>query len=117
MGQCECKTETVGFLLVPQFSMIAFTAAVEPLRLANHISGQPLYRWVLISPQGGTAEASTGIRLAVDHGLADVPHLPTVIVCSGVDGHWYEDRSVLSWLRRIAAQGAELGSICTGSHI
>jgi transcriptional regulator GlxA family with amidase domain len=45
------------------------------------------------------------------------PSFPTVIVCSGVDGHWYDDRRVLSWLRRRAAEGVELGSLCTASHI
>jgi transcriptional regulator GlxA family with amidase domain len=109
--------ETIGFLLVPQFSMIAFTAAIEPLRLANHLSGRELYRWILLSRDGGAEQASSGIRVAVDHGLADAPALSTILLCSGVDGHWYEDRLVLSWLRRRATQGVAFGSVCTGSHI
>ena len=44
MGHTVSTPETVGFLLIPRFSMIAFTAALEPLRLANHISGRELYR-------------------------------------------------------------------------
>jgi transcriptional regulator GlxA family with amidase domain len=109
--------ETIGFLLIPQFSMIAFAAAVEPLRLANHVSGRELYRWMLISRDGGSETASNGIAVPVDHPLADAPLLPTVIVCSGIDGHWYQDRKVLAWLRRAAARGATLGSLCTGGHI
>ena len=38
-------THTVGFLLVPDFSMIAFAASIEPLRLANRVSGKPLWRF------------------------------------------------------------------------
>lgn len=113
LGGCE----TIGFLLVPDFSMIAFTAAVEPLRLANHLSGRELYRWVLLSRDGGCERASNGIGVCVDYAIADAPPLPTIMLCSGVNGHWYEDRSVFSWLRRVAAQGAALGSLCTGSHI
>src|SRR5690606_39574586 len=30
----------VGFVLLPDFSMIAFSAALEPLRTANRITGQ-----------------------------------------------------------------------------
>ena len=37
--------ECIGFLVIPDFSMIAFTAAVEPLRLANRVFGRDLYRW------------------------------------------------------------------------
>lgn len=110
-------TETVGFLLVPNFSMIAFTASVEPLRLANHIAGRPLYRWVLLSRDGGVERASNGIGVVCDHDLETAPPLPTVILCSGVGGHWYDDRVVLAWLRRVAARGTHLGSLCTGSHI
>lgn len=109
--------ETFGFLLIPQFSMIAFAAAIEPLRLANHVSGKALYRWVLLSRDGGSERASNAIEVAADHAIAEAPALPTIIVCSGIDGHWYEDRVVFAWLRRMAARGATLGSVCTASHI
>ncbi|MFD1625404.1 GlxA family transcriptional regulator [Azospirillum griseum] len=109
--------ETIGFLLVPDFSMIAFTASVEPLRLANHISGRTLYRWVLLSRDGGAERASNGVGVLCDHGLDDAPLLPTLVVCSGIGGHRYDDRAVLSWLRRAATRGTQLGAVCTGSHI
>lgn len=109
--------ERFGFLLIPQFSMIAFAAAIEPLRLANHVSGETLYRWLLLSRDGGSERASNAIPVTVDHALADAPALATVIVCSGIDGHWYADGKVFGWLRRAAARGATLGSLCTASHI
>ncbi len=40
-------TQTLGLILINDFSMIAFTSLVEPLRLANHVSGQRLYEWRL----------------------------------------------------------------------
>ena len=30
---------SVGFVLVPQFTMLAFTSAIEPLRVANQLTG------------------------------------------------------------------------------
>lgn len=111
------EPETIGFLLVPQFSMVAFSAAVEPLRIANRISGRRLYRWTLVSARGGAERASNGIAVLTDASIAELDHLPTTIVCSGVDGHWYDDPLVLAWLRRQAAEGARVGSVCTGSHI
>jgi transcriptional regulator GlxA family with amidase domain len=109
--------ETFGFLLIPQFSMIAFASAIEPLRLANHVAGRELYRWVLLSQDGGAVTASNGIPVAAGHALRDAPALATIIVCSGIDGHWYESRAVFAWLRRMAARGAVLGSLCTAGHI
>jgi transcriptional regulator GlxA family with amidase domain len=109
--------ETVGFLLIPQFSMIAFAAAVEPLRLANHESGRALYRWVLISPDGAGVTASNGIAVPAGCALADAPPLSALVLCAGIDGHWYQDRAVFARLRRMAAKGVALGALCTGSHV
>jgi transcriptional regulator GlxA family with amidase domain len=44
MADTQSGPEEIGFLLVPRFSMMAFTAAVEPLRSANRMSGRELYR-------------------------------------------------------------------------
>ena len=43
----------IGFLLVPEFSMIAFSCAIEPLRMANMASGQILYRTLTIMSESG----------------------------------------------------------------
>ena len=36
------------FLLLDRFTMISFAAAIEPLRLANRLSGKALYEWRLL---------------------------------------------------------------------
>jgi transcriptional regulator GlxA family with amidase domain len=35
--------------MVPDFSMIAFSMAIEPLRLANRMLGYECYKWRLTS--------------------------------------------------------------------
>jgi transcriptional regulator GlxA family with amidase domain len=109
--------QQIAFLLVPNFSMIAFTSAVEPLRLANRASGKELYRWHLFSPDGKQVAASNGIALAPEGAVDSVLNYHTVILCSGIDGHLYEDRNVFATLRRVERQGADIGALCTGSHI
>ena len=42
----ELDTVQVGFLLLNDFSLLAFSAAVEPLRAANRLREQPLFSWV-----------------------------------------------------------------------
>ncbi len=109
--------QEIAFLLVPNFSMIAFTSAVEPLRLANRTSGRELYRWRLFSPDGKPVSASNGIALTPDGAGDGVTQYHTIILCSGIDGHLYQDKSVFAALRRADRQGADIGAICTGSHI
>ncbi len=111
------RPELIGFLLVPNFSMIAFTSAIEPLRSANRMSEQHLYSWRLFSKDGGQVEASNGIALMPDAAISHAEHVPTMIVCAGIDVHRYRDKEVFSWLRRLARQGARIGGLCTGCHV
>ena len=111
------QPEPIGILLVPNFSMIAFTSAIEPLRSANRMSGRRLYSWHLLSKDGGPVTSSSGIAIMPDAAISEVEHLPTMIVCAGIDVHLYRDKEVFSWLRRLARRGARIGSLCTGSHV
>ena len=104
------------FLLLDRFTLISFSAAVEPLRLANRVSGRALYDWRLIGPDGGGATCSAGARLALDHGLeAEAQPGDVVLVCGGVDVARAVTRPVLSWLRRNARQAGAVGGLCTGA--
>ncbi len=114
--------ETIAFLLVPNFSMIAFTSAVEPLRIANRLSGRTLYRWPLISKDGAPVVASNGISVQVDLAMtglelgAGADRL-TVLLSSGIGAERYQDREVFAWLRRLDSRGVTLGALCTGAHV
>ena len=110
-------TERIAFFLVPDFSLIAFASAIEPLRLANRASSRELYRYELLSADGSPVRASLGALVSVDRAIAGAPGYDTVVVCSGIDGHWYQERPSLAWLRRQAKSGAVMGSLCTGAHI
>lgn len=106
--------EPVGFLLMPRFSMLAFFSAVEPLRIANRIAGETLYRWTLISEDGAPVSASNDMTLLVDCDLDSAPALPTVAVCAGFDPERHLTRRLSQWLHRRASEGALLGGIDTG---
>ena len=106
------------FLLVPQFSMIAFAAAIEPLRLANRVAQRRLYDWSLISADGAApVTCSNGTVVQVDGGLGELARGSTVMVCSGLDLLQAAPRPVVTWLRRQARLGMTLGGICTGAHV
>lgn len=100
--------------------MLPFTAAIEPLRLANRASGQTLYEWRLVGPSGDVATCSNGTRVLLDGGLEDEAppgRDEVVIVCGGTDIAREATRPVLSWLRRQARGGARIGAVCTGAWI
>ena len=105
------------FLLLDRFTMISFAAAIEPLRLANRLSGRTLYEWRLIGEGGAEATCSNGARVVLDGGLAETQRGDTVLVCGGVDVAGAATRGVLAWLRREARRGTRIGALCTGAWV
>ena len=49
--------QPIALILVPRFSFLPFTGLVESFRLANRLSGQELYRRVLVSSDGNPVTA------------------------------------------------------------
>ena len=106
------------FMLLNQFTLLSFSAAIEPLRIANRMSGQELYRWTLAAEGGAQARCSNGTRLAVDRGLHDdVARDDVVLVCGGLDVRTNTTPAVLNWLRRASRRGSVIGGLCTGAHV
>lgn len=110
-------THTVGFLLVPNFSMIAFAAAIEVLRLANYVTQSRLFAWKLYSPEGLTVEASNGISVSVDGGYRDIGPMPEIVVCAGLDVQKYDHSVLIAKLRKLAFYGVSIGAVCTGTYV
>lgn len=106
--------EPVGFLLLPHFSMMAFFSAVEPLRIANRISGRPLFDWALFSEDGGPVTASNGMTLLVDRAIGEVHRLPSLAICSGFEPESHLSRPLVAWLHRLDQAGCALGGLDTG---
>jgi transcriptional regulator GlxA family with amidase domain len=109
--------QRIAFILNPNFSMIAFTAAVEPLRIANRLSGRDLYDWRIYSVDGRPVRSSCHIELSPEGDLEQVGKIETVVVCSGIDVHQQNDKALLSWLRKTDRRGADIGAICTATYI
>jgi AraC family carnitine catabolism transcriptional activator len=113
--------ETLGFLLLPKFSMMAFVSAVEPLRVANRLAGAALYQWEIVSLDGASIAASNGMGLVADRHLAQLSRSAsryrTVVVGAGFEPEQGYDRRIRDWLRRLDRNGVELGAMDTGSFV
>lgn len=103
------------FLMLPKMTMLAFSAAVEPLRIANQLTGQCLYRWFLMTEDGKPVRCSNGVSIVADHALGAVGRDDTVFICSGVDGYLAASEKTVSWLRNLAQHGRAVGGLCTGA--
>jgi transcriptional regulator GlxA family with amidase domain len=97
--------------------MIAFAAAVEPLRMANRLRGRELYRWLTLSIDGQPVSASNGLTMTPHASLAAAGAIDMAFVCGGVDIERAVDKSLLFWLRKLANQRIPIGALCTGTYL
>ena len=109
-------TEHFSFLLLPQFSMLAFSAAIEPLRIANQLSGQTLYSWENVSTDGAAVQCSNGTALSADVAIADARTDSSLFVCSGVEPQSHQSKRVSDWVRHGWRRGRIVGGLCTGAY-
>jgi transcriptional regulator GlxA family with amidase domain len=108
----------VAFLLVPQFSLMSFSAAIEPLRAANRVCGVQLFEWQLVSVDGHAVSASNGISIEVHQPLAELKKIDMLVVCAGLEPQQFQRRHMIHHhLRRLARHGSMVGAISTGSFI
>lgn len=103
------------FLLLPKLTLLAFTSALEPLRVANQVTGKELYRWYVMAEDDATVTCSCGVTITPDTPLRDVPRGGAAFVCGGIEPNESTSRRAVGWVSRQRAFGARVGGICTGA--
>jgi hypothetical protein len=104
------------FLTLPQYSQIALANAVEPLRMANNLSGQAAYEWLIASLDGQPVSASNGLSISPTVGLDQIGRPDIVFICGGRNVRDAVTPTLLAALRRLSEQGTGLGALCTGGY-
>ncbi len=109
----KCK---YAFLTLPNYSLIAVSNALEPLRMANRIVGREVYEWKIASLDGQAAPASSGLELTPTVALDRVGPVDILFVCGGVNVKDGVSPALLAQLRRLADRRVPLGALCTGGY-
>ncbi|MGH1543854.1 MAG: GlxA family transcriptional regulator [Arenicella sp.] len=117
IDQSEKRCIRYGFLLVPNYSMIAFSSAIEVLRMANRLGRGTLYEWKTYTMDGEPVSASNELMITPDEHIDNADRLDALFVCSGV-------RVVNEWsgalhmvLHRFNQKKVTLGGLCTGTYL
>jgi AraC family transcriptional regulator, glycine betaine-responsive activator len=117
MLQADRQTQEIGFILLPQFALMSFASASEPLRAANLIAGRPLYRLRFFSIDGNPVPSSGGAEVPAEPLPRHAGTLHTVFVCAGGDPRLGLEASVLASLRVLAREGVKIGGISGGPYL
>lgn len=111
----------VGFLLAPNFTLMALTGFVEVLRHASDAgdrSGQLLCSWSLMSQDPSPVRASCGLEIVPTSDLQDPQNFDYIVVVGGkLPAPLTYDSGLLLYLQTAASKGVNLVGVCTGSFV
>ncbi len=108
------STTVLGFLIFPGFPMACLTSAIEPLRAANEISGQPAFDWKLIGETGARVESSAHIWFEPDLPLGADLKLDYLFLLSGPLARFEAPRRSNGRLRSLSRHGTRVGGVSGG---
>jgi AraC family carnitine catabolism transcriptional activator len=107
----------IAFAVIPRFNMMALTGVIEPLRIANYLSRQPLYAWSFVSETGGRIVASNGLDIATVAAADHRQRVDIAIACGSWGAEHDKSRALHRWLRQSRRQGAKLAAIDLGIYL
>ncbi len=104
------------FGLLDSFSLLSFASAIDALRIANRMSGDTLYTWLLAGESGETVSCSAGTTFQVDIGLDELKRDDILVLCGGMDVQAATTKRILNWVRREARRGVITAGLCTAAY-
>ncbi|WP_085314851.1 GlxA family transcriptional regulator [Derxia lacustris] len=108
----------VGFVLAPNFTMLALSAFVDTLRLAADEDdwSRPIHcDWRVLSDDTRPVRASCGLDVTPTARFGDPRDFDYIVVVGGLLDGSRISRAAGEFLRRAAAAGVPLAGVCTGS--
>lgn len=110
--------QRVAFVLLDNFSMMAFTGAVDALVTANLMSHSPLYEVRVVGGAGETAISDLGIAISADCRLDELEERAQdiLVVCGGYRVVLQPQTLLRSKLRAAGAAGVMLGGLWNGAY-
>ena len=104
-------------ILMPRFNMMSLVSLLEPARIANYLSADPLYAFDYYSVDGAGVRASNGMSIT----CKPLPGKPAKEDLVLVFGSWgaehIADPALLAWLRRQERLGTRLCAVEMAPYI
>ena len=105
-----------NFVLLEEFTLLSFAAAIETLRIANRMAERDIYTWRFLGEGGESVGCSAGTTFQLDDDLIDLTRDDVIMICGGVNVQAASTKRVVSWLRREARKGVKLAGLCTAAY-
>jgi transcriptional regulator GlxA family with amidase domain len=97
--------------------MIAFSSAIEVLRMSNRLRKEELYQWPTYTLTGEGVSASNGLIIGPDAHINEAKDLDALYVCSGVRVRQLWNEPLRQLLQKFGTKKMVMGGICTGPYL
>lgn len=114
------RTLRVGFILCPDFTLVAFSAFLDTLRLAADEGdrSRPIHcKWDILSHDMGPIRSSAGVEVKPTMLLTTPSDFDYIVVVGGLLEADRCAKATLDFLLRAATQRIPLVGLCTGSFV
>ncbi|MGP9635414.1 GlxA family transcriptional regulator, partial [Halomonas sp. AOP43-A1-21] len=116
----EKKVKRIAFLLLENFSLMAFTGAVDALITTNLMKSKTVYEVLVVGSEEGVTVSDVGIEVKNDISLAalDIYHMPldVLIVCGGLRVRPKTTALLRNKLKSADSHGVVLGGLWNGAY-
>jgi transcriptional regulator GlxA family with amidase domain len=111
------NSKRIGFLLLDNFSMIAFSNMLEVLRMANYVIEDNLYQWNVTGLDGHHSCASNGLQIQHTCVLSHLLNMDIVFICGGFQLYKNMTPRLKNFLYQLDQKKIALGGLCTGAYV
>ena len=105
------------FVVVPRFNLATLITMVETMRIANYLAPDPIFSWDVVSFDSPEVVASNGMTVTVAAVPDALPSANYVFVLGSWGTEHYENRRMLTWLRKRARAGERICGVELGCYI
>ncbi len=112
------QPQKIGFVLIPRFNMMSLTTIIEPFRIANYLSENPLFQWKYVSFDDTTLIASNGMNIECD--LINAKHksnFDLIVILGSWGCEHYVNKGLFNWLRWQHLKDVNICAIEMGIYI
>lgn len=106
-----------SFLLLPGFSSLPMSSAVEPLLTCNRLEGEERYKVEFLSHDGDPVTSNSGLPCIVNKSLNNATPDSVLIVCGCSPAEHKTDSALTDWLKEHYRIFSALGGISSGGYL
>jgi AraC family carnitine catabolism transcriptional activator len=113
----QIEPARIACVLLPRFNMMGLVSLIEPLRIANYLSTDPLYQYSYHALEPGCVTASNGMSVECQSLPDRLKREDLAVLLGSWGAENYKTPAMLNWLRHQARMGARLCAVEMASYV